>query len=159
MLRLDFNLVLTMINLIVLFLILRKFLFRPLMDIMEQRKAMIEEGLRNADEQKEQALALKAQYEEMLAGAKEESQKIVSQARQDAREEHSRILDGAKQEASQLLKDARETIDVEREQAFKGMQTEIAHLAVSAAAKMVEKQCGEETGQAAYEQFLKEAGE
>lgn len=41
MLRVDFNLVLTMINLLVLFLILRKFLFRPVMDIMEKREAMI----------------------------------------------------------------------------------------------------------------------
>ena len=49
-LRLDFNLVLEMINLVVLFLILRKFLFRPVMNIMEKRKAMIAEGLKNADE-------------------------------------------------------------------------------------------------------------
>ena len=47
MLRLDFNLVLEMINLVVLFLILRKFLFRPVLNIMEKRKEMIAEGLKN----------------------------------------------------------------------------------------------------------------
>ena len=42
--RIDFNLVLTMINLVILFLILRKFLFRPIMNIMEKREAMISDG-------------------------------------------------------------------------------------------------------------------
>ena len=48
MLRIDFNLVLTIINLIVLYLILRKFLFRPVMDIMEKREKMIADGISHA---------------------------------------------------------------------------------------------------------------
>ena len=49
MLGVDFSLVLTMINLVVLFLILRKFLFRPVMDIMEKREAMIANKKKNAE--------------------------------------------------------------------------------------------------------------
>ena len=52
MLRIDFNLVLTMINLVILFLILRKFLFRPIMNIMEKREAMISDGLKNAEDRR-----------------------------------------------------------------------------------------------------------
>ena len=63
MLSLDFNFVLEMINLVVLFLLLRKFLIRPLTDIMEKRKAMIEEGLQNASDQKAQALEMKEKYD------------------------------------------------------------------------------------------------
>ena len=59
MLRIDFNLVLTMINLVILFLILRKFLFRPIMNIMEKREAMISDGLKNAEDSQNQALELK----------------------------------------------------------------------------------------------------
>ena len=88
MLRLDFNLVLVMINLVVLFLLLRKFLFGPVMDIMEKRKAMIEEGLQNADEQQKQAHELKSQYEEILSGAKDESLRIVDQAKQEIGRAH-----------------------------------------------------------------------
>ena len=69
MLRIDFNLVLTMINLVILFLILRKFLFRPIMNIMEKREAMISDGLKNAEDSQNQALELKSQYEEKLKGA------------------------------------------------------------------------------------------
>ena len=73
MLRIDFNLVLTIINLIVLYLILRKFLFRPVMDIMEKREKMIADGISHANEEQDKAHALKKQYEDALNGAKEES--------------------------------------------------------------------------------------
>lgn len=63
MLRIDFNLVLTIINLIVLYLILRKFLFRPVMDIMEKREKMIADGISHANEEQDKAHALKKQYE------------------------------------------------------------------------------------------------
>ncbi|MFR8543945.1 MAG: ATP synthase F0 subunit B [[Clostridium] scindens] len=72
MLRLDFNLVLEMINLVVLFLILRKFLFRPVMNIMEKRKAMIAEGLKNADEQ-QSGPGGRSSMRMLLSGAKDES--------------------------------------------------------------------------------------
>ena len=70
MLRIDFNLVLTIINLIVLYLILRKFLFRPVMDIMEKREKMIADGISHANEEQDKAHALKKQYEDALNGAK-----------------------------------------------------------------------------------------
>ena len=68
MLRIDFNLVLTIINLIVLYLILRKFLFRPVMDIMEKREKMIADGIGHANEEQDKAHALKKQYEDALNG-------------------------------------------------------------------------------------------
>ena len=82
MLRIDFNLVLTMINLVILFLILRKFLFRPIMNIMEKREAMISDGLKNAEDSQNQALELKSQYEEKLKGAGEESSQMIERGRQ-----------------------------------------------------------------------------
>lgn len=159
MLRLDFNLVLTMINLVVLYLILRKFLFHPLMNIMEQRKAMIADGLQHAEDTKKEAYALKGQYEAALSGAKEESSQIIHQAKKDAKVEYDRILDEADKKAGKLLKDARETIDLEKEKTLRDMQSEVAALAVNAAKKMVKQQYGAEADQAAYDQFLKEAGE
>ena len=133
MLRLDFNLVLEMINLVVLFLILRKFLFRPVMNIMEKRKAMIAEGLKNADEQQEAARELKKQYEDALSGAKDESLRMIEQAKLDARTEYDRILKEADAQAGKLLVTARETIDLEREQTLRDMKSQVAGLAMEAA--------------------------
>ena len=159
MLSLDFNFVLEMINLVVLFLLLRKFLIRPLTDIMEKRKDMIEEGLQNASDQKAQALEMKEKYEQALSGAKDQSRQMIEQARADAKKEYDRILDDAGEEAEKIIKTARETIDLEREQTLREMKTEVAGLAVDAARKILTENCSEENSQAMYDQFLKEVGD
>ncbi len=104
MLRIDFNLVLTIINLIVLYLILRKFLFRPVMDIMEKREKMIADGISHANEEQDKAHALKKQYEDALNGAKEESTKMIEQAKLDAKQEYNQILNEANEKADKVMK-------------------------------------------------------
>ena len=64
------NLVYTIINLVVLYLLLRHFLIRPVTQIMEKRKQMVEEGFKNARDMQDQAARMKQEYEEALSGAK-----------------------------------------------------------------------------------------
>lgn len=137
MLRIDFNLVLTIINLIVLYLILRKFLFRPVMDIMEKREKMIADGIGHANEEQDKAHALKKQYEDALNGAKEESTKMIEQAKLDAKQEYNQILNEANEKADKVMKTARESLNQEREQAFDDMKAQVAGLAMDAAKKIL----------------------
>ena len=159
MLRVDFNLVLTMINLVVLFLILRKFLFRPVMDIMEKREAMIADGLKNAETSQTEALELKNQYEAKLQGAKEESSQMIERAKQEAKAEYDRIVNDAGTEAKKLMQSARDTMDMEREQALRDMKSQVASLAVDAARKVLLDSGHGADDQSVYDQFLKEAGD
>ena len=66
MLRVDINLVFTIINLLVLYLLMKKFLFGPVVAVMEKRKAMIEEQFANAAAAEKNANELKSQYEDTL---------------------------------------------------------------------------------------------
>lgn len=159
MLSLDFNFVLEMINLVILYLLLRKFLIGPVMNIMEKRRAMIADGIRNANDQQARAMELKSQYEDALSGAKDESRRMIEQAKEDAKKEYDRILKDAEAEAGKLMKTARETIDLEREQTLRQMKTEVAGLAMDAAKKIMLESCSEKDSQAVYDQFLREAGE
>ena len=92
MLRLDWNLVLTIINLIVLYLLLKKFLFKPVLSIMEKREKMIQDSIASARSQEGQAQELKEHYEQALVSARDESAQIVEKARVDAQKEYDRIL-------------------------------------------------------------------
>ena len=159
MLRVDFNLVLTMINLVILFLILRKFLFRPIMNIMEKLEAMISDGLKNAQDSQTQALELKSQYEDKLKGAKEESSQMIERAKQEAKAEYDRIVGDAGTEAEKLMKSARETMDMEREQTLREMKSQVASLAMDAARKVLMNEDHVADDQSVYDQFLKEAGD
>ena len=88
MLRFDMNFLYTMINLIVLAFLLKKFLIKPVTDIMEKRRQLIKDGLKNAQNAQEDAMKMKEEYAQALGGAKEESVRIVEKARKDAKSEY-----------------------------------------------------------------------
>ena len=143
------GLVWTIINLIVLFLLLRHFLINPVSNIMEQRRKLIADGLQNAQDTQDEANRLKAEYEEALSGAKKESAEIVDKARIDARAEYDRIVGEAGAKAGNIIENAR----IEREQTMKELQSQIAGLAIASAEKIV----GDKE-QNIYDQFLGEVG-
>lgn len=147
------GLVWTIINLIVLFLLLRHFLINPVSNIMEQRRKLIADGLQNAQDTQDEANRLKAEYEEALSGAKKESAEIVDKARIDAREEYDRIVGEAGAKAGNIIENAKENVRIEREQTMKELQSQIAGLAIASAEKIV----GDKE-QNIYDQFLGEVG-
>ena len=147
------GLVWTIINLIVLFLLLRHFLINPVSNIMEQRRKLIADGLQNAQDTQDEAHRLKAEYEEALSGAKKESAEIVDKARIDARAEYDRIVGEAGAKAGNIIENAKENVRIEREQTMKELQSQIAGLAIASAEKIV----GDKE-QNIYDQFLGEVG-
>ena len=147
------GLVWTIINLIVLFLLLRHFLINPVSNIMEQRRKLIADGLQNAQDTQDEATRLKAEYEEALSGAKKESAEIVDKARIDARAEYDRIVGEAGAKAGNIIENAKENVRIEREQTMKELQSQIAGLAIASAEKIV----GDKE-QNIYDQFLGEVG-
>lgn len=147
------GLVWTIINLIVLFLLLRHFLINPVSNIMEQRRKLIADGLQNAQDTQDEANRLKAEYEETLSGAKKESAEIVDKARIDARAEYDRIVGEAGAKAGNIIENAKENVRIEREQTMKELQSQIAGLAIASAEKIV----GDKE-QNIYDQFLGEVG-
>ena len=154
MLSLDLNLVWNIINLVVLYLLLSHFLFKPVMGIMDKRKKIIEDGLKNAQDAQNDAKKMKQEYEDALKGAKQESAQIIENARSAAKNEYDRIVGEAGDKAGNIIESAKETVRVEREQTMKELQGEIAGLAVASAAKIVGRTADEDL----YDQFLKEVG-
>ena len=154
MLSLDLNLVWNIVNLVVLYLLLRHFLFKPVMGIMEKRRQIIEDGLKNAQDAQDDAMKMKQEYEDALKGAKQESAQIIESARSAAKNEYDRIVGEAGDKAGNIIESAKETVRVEREQTMKELQGEIAGLAVASAAKIVGGTADEDL----YDQFLKEVG-
>ena len=84
MLRLDWNLLFNAINIIILFLLLKHFLFKPVNQIIEKRREEAEQQFKEAKDLTDQAQKTKKQYEESLRSAEEEKSKIVAQARREA---------------------------------------------------------------------------
>ena len=156
MIQINMNLVYTIINLIVLYLLLRHFLIRPVMEVMEKRRRMIDEGFQNARSAKEDALKMKRENEASLSGAKQEAVRIVENARRSAKNEYDRIVNEAGDEAGNIIVSAKETVRIEREKAMREMKSEIASLAAASARKLIKEGTREQQDQALYDEFLKE---
>ena len=147
LLRIDWNVVFTIINLIVLYLALRKFLIKPVTNIMEQRK-----------QEKDKAYDLKAQYEDKLTQAHKESSEIIEKARKSAQTEYNNKVSVASAEADRIIKDAHKAVELDREKTVQDLQSEIAGLAVAAAEKVLGESGTKESNQLMYDQFLAKAG-
>ena len=154
-LKLDWGIIWPIVNIVVFYLLLRKFLFGPVAAIMEKRKEMISKDLMDAKAAKEEAAQIKSEYEESLRKAKDEAGQIISDARERAKNEYQ---EKANEEAVQIRQNAQKDIEAEKQQAIAGLQSEIAGIALMAAAKVVEKETGSEENEKILDDFLKEAG-
>lgn len=159
MLKLDWNLLFILINLIVFYFLMRKFLIKPITNIMEERKKLIEDGLSHARESQEEASKLKAQYEASLVGARSESQKIVSAAKDNARREYDRVLEEARRDAGELMDAAGKEIELEKKKALNDLKAQVAELAVDAARKVTGEKDYSRQDMELYDKFLEEAGD
>lgn len=158
MLRLDWNMVWTIVNLIVLYLLMRRFLIGPVTGIMEKRKALMERQLEEAGASERTANELKAQYEQKLQSAKEESAVLLEQARTDAKAEYDRIISDANSQAGRIIESARISAGQEEEKALREVESKIAGLVIAAAAKVVAGESGEAGNQALYDKYIAKAG-
>ena len=159
MISIDLNLVWTIINLVVLYLLLKHFLIGPVMNIMDKRKQMIDDGFKNAEAAQADANRLKQEYETALSGAKQESVQLIEDARKSAKAEYDRIVSEAGEKADTMIESAKENVRIEREQTMKELKSQIAGLAAASAAKIISGNADEKESRDLYDQFLKEAGE
>lgn len=159
---LDFQLstiVFTIINLLVLYLFLKKFLFGRVNAVLEQREKLIQEQVEAAEAGKTQAQALQDQYEQKLSGAREEAEKIVSDAKMRAQKAYEDQMAQAQAEAKRVQAEAEARIATQRQEMLRGVRQEVAQLAVLAASQVARKDLDRETDRAMVEEFLSEAGE
>ncbi|NTV78284.1 MAG: F0F1 ATP synthase subunit B [Clostridiales bacterium] len=159
MLRLDWNLVFTIINIVILYALMKKFLFKPVEKIIQKRRDLINEQIAEAETAKEQALNLKTQYETALGNADQEGVEIVKKARIKALSEHERILEEAEEKAKKIVVDVQNKAESDRIKILREAELQITQLAVAAASKIIHEQSNAETDQTVYNEFLKKAGE
>ena len=132
MLNIDpWNMVMIVINLLVLYAIFRKFLYKPVMNVIHQREELIQGQFDSAKKTQDDALALKADYEQKLEQANVKADQIILAARDQAKEEHENAILETQAKTDRM-------IEKEQKQAQQEVQGEIAKLALIAARKIIE---------------------
>ncbi|ACL74655.1 F0F1 ATP synthase subunit B [Ruminiclostridium cellulolyticum] len=146
------------LNLIILFLFMRKFLFKPVTNLMEERKSSIEQGLKDADNAKLEATEARKKYDEQIKNIKLDGDKLLNEARARAAREYDEILASAKRDALAIVEKGREEVERERAEMLKQVKQQIAVLAISAATKVVQQNMDSETNKSLVDKFIDEAG-
>ena len=131
------EIIFAMVTFLILVFVLGKFIYKPFLGMLENRKQMIQEKFDRADAVNKRADARMAKYNRQIAGAEEESREIIRDAKQKAEAQAQAIIDEAKAEAAEIIAKAERTIEMEQAKAIEGLHNEIAELALLAAEQIV----------------------
>lgn len=150
--------VFAILNLLLLYFVLKKVLFKPVTEFMENRTQSIQNSINDAEKQKADAMELKRSYEEQIAHVEDDAEKIIHDARAKAEAEHDRITAEARKEAEALIARAKEDIEIERRQMLTELRAQVAGLALAAASRVIEVNLDTEKNRTLVNKFIDEAG-
>lgn len=148
----------TIINFILLVLILRHFLFKPVNNILSSRETEIKEKITNTEENQRKAELLRLENEEKLKGAKEEGKTIVEDFKTKAEKLSDEIVTKAKEDAEFLLERARKDAEREREKAEEEIKTQAIDLAILLSSKALETSIDEQEHRRLIKDFIAKVG-
>ncbi len=127
----------TLINMILTFAILAKFLFKPVKKMIDDRQREIDDQYAQADAAQREAQRLQAEYTDKLSTARQTGEQIVKEATVRAQDRTDQILRQANQEAEAILEKAQADIALEKKKAVNDAKNEISGLAMAIAGKVV----------------------
>ena len=153
------TLILQICNLLLQMWLFKKFLLKPVQNILAQRQAMANQELEAAAAAREEAETAKVEYAQSLAGAKEEAAALVRTATMTAQTRSEQIILEAKEEAAAIRAKASNDIAQERKNAVNAIKNDISGIAVSIASKVVEKEISEKDHETLIQEFIDQMGE
>ncbi len=145
-------------NLLILFLLMKKFLYKPVTSVLEKRRADIEGDYAAADEAKRTALASKAEYEEKLSHAETLADEMRKSAADEAKRHGERLVAEAREKADGMVRAAEAQIELDRKKAQSEMKREIADVSTRLAEKLIERELNADTHRDLIDSVIGEIG-
>ena len=132
------------INFLVLLWLLKKYLYKPMTDMLDKRKNRIESDLEEAKQKKKEAEELKEKYENELKNAREKAQEIVEEAENRGKEKAEEIVEKAREDAERVKERNMEEIAQAKEEALDELRNEVASISLMTASKFLKEKLDEE---------------
>jgi len=154
-----FTMIFAWVNLLILYLFLKKLLFKPVKNMIDSRQKEIDDMYSDAESSKASAAEMKAEYEEKLEHASEESEEILKNAIRRAQLREEEILKEANAKAARTLERATEQVELEKKRAINEVKDEVSDMAVSIAAAIIERDVDENEHKALIDEFISNMGD
>ena len=146
------------LNLLILYIILKKIAFVPLKNMIDSRQKEIDDMYSDAEKSRADAEALKSDYEERMCNAKEESEEIVKTAIRRAQLREEEILRDADKKAERVLERAEEQIELEKKRMMGEIKDEVSKMAVEIASAVIERDVSETEHKDLIDSFIDKMG-
>ncbi len=146
----------TLLIFILTLLVLRRFAWRPLLDILQRRENLIRDSMAAAVRSQEEAAAQLQAYEQKLSQARQEASALVEEGRRDAEVLRRRIDEEARRNAEALIERAQREIRLARDSALRDLYDQSAHLATDLASQILQRRLSEEDHRRLIEEALQQ---
>jgi F-type H+-transporting ATPase subunit b len=153
------DLLFAVINFLVLVAILSKFLYKPVLNMLETRKEQVRNDLDKAEKAKVEAQQIKDEYAKQMEQAKQEARLIIEKATKVGDETRESLIKETREETARMTEKAKEMIRLEKEQALNQLRDEVATLVVLAAGKVIDKTIDQEAHTKLIRDFIEEVGD
>lgn len=153
------DLIINIINIIVLFVIVKSLAYKPVKNFLDARKARIDESLKNAENKNAEADALKAQYEDALKQSKQESDKIIGEAELSAQKRAAEITADADKKAADITEKARKDAEREYNERMSGLKADVTDIAFDISKKILSREVTDADNMAIADEFFSKYGE
>jgi F-type H+-transporting ATPase subunit b len=127
------------ISFVIVALLLRRFAYKPILAVLEERRRKIEEGQLNAEKIRKELAEAEKRYQEIVTKANADAQKMIDEARESAAHLSERKQQEAIAAAEQIIAKAREAAALEHERTMESLKHELGRLVVETTAKVTEK--------------------
>ncbi|HBQ64343.1 MAG TPA: ATP synthase F0 subunit B [Clostridiales bacterium] len=148
----------TLLNLFILYLVLRKYLFRRVNEMLEKRTESVSSSLEDARNRMEEAQRTQEEARATLAEAREESARILEEARMNGRQIYDDIVKTARTDAADLIRKTTEAMEIDRARMARDMYDQVVRLSLAAASKVVEQNLDTVRNRELVDRILNEEG-
>lgn len=146
-------------NLFIQMYLIKRFLFKPVHEILEKRRASADAEIIQAEETKAKAEAIRAEYERNMQDARQKANEILDSARNTAAIQSEKILKEAQDQTFAMKNKAEKEIAQEKKKAVNEVKGEIGDMAVEIAGKVIEREINEKDHEKLIDEFISNVGE
>jgi F-type H+-transporting ATPase subunit b len=144
------------INFLLLLFLLQRFLYKPVLQMLDERQRKIRESVEAADRMRQETAQADLERADALREARRQAEEIVTRAMQEADRLRAEARGQAQEEAQRIVSRAEQEAVAERQQAMLELRRQVADLAVLAASKVIGRSLDDPTNRMLVEQFLAE---
>ena len=153
------QILISLANLVILFLILKKFLYKPVQKMLDERRAQIDSDYADAETARTSAESKDAELTERLANAKAEAEGIVKEAADIAKARGDKIVEDARATADGIRHQAEEDARLERKRMNETIKEEIVEVSTALAEKMLEREIDNNDHRNLIDSFIEKIGD